>query len=194
MRGLLKNFFSTPLSASPLWVLSVWFYISVPVHCALISEQQRGVRPQLSFSEVGLMFLWVTAGVFAVFWWSILKRVLRDYPGRVSLWIWRADRPYSSLGATVLCGYACLLSVEAGVGLLRLNLVLLAVFYWGCIALWLSFRAVVLAKLALPQPIYPWWSGDRLTVTPIKPMYRPPIRRRPPPSPACRERGLGGTG
>lgn len=106
-----------------------------------------GRYPDSHGMYVGIFGMGVLTLLVGFGWRRFLGGCLQNYPGRVPLWIWREDHPEKSIRYTVVCALACAWSMKRGCDCFDIYMPAMAVFYFGCTTLWLSLRAVVLAKL-----------------------------------------------
>ncbi len=111
-----------------------------------------GLYPDSEGMYVGLMGYGVLTFLTGFLWCRFLRGCLQNYPGSVSLWVWRKDHAEASVHYTVACGLACAWSVYHGSDCLTLHMPAMAVFYFGCTSLWVSLRAVALAQLPVIDP------------------------------------------
>ncbi len=151
---MIKDLFSTPARAWSLWVLAMWGHFTFPFRMGF--ELQRSFHLTSCYHNKGLYFgLWVCGGVAVAtgfLWWLLIRWCLQNYPGRVVVWMWRKDHAHKSGWYTVVCALACGWSMKRGVDCLALGMSAMGAFYVGCISLWVSLRAVALAKLPLIAP------------------------------------------
>ncbi len=147
----LKTLFSTPARAWPLWVLGLWGHFTIaPRWLVMLSVQSElGWYDHEDVPGVAIapMSLPLFTAITAPFWIRFLRKHLRDYPGHVPLWIWRADRAERSAWYTILCALACAWSIKMGFEQIETGLHVMSVFYFGCTVMWVSLRAVMLGKL-----------------------------------------------
>lgn len=147
----LKTLFSTPARAWPLWVLGLWGHFTfaprwlVPFYIG----RDLGLYDQEDVPVVALApaaYIGITL-ITAPFWIWFLRAHLRDYPGHVPLWIWLTDQPWISGLYTGVCALACWWSISRGLHSIEIGLQVMSIFYFGCTAMWVSLRAVMLGKL-----------------------------------------------